>query len=653
MKALKKIVWIAGLVLVVVLLASCASDSHEDVFLMEVQDEMLVLKNENSTLSYNLDEVKYLSYSQSGSGKDAYVCEDRALMSELFSAMFAAPITMEKLSGDVESVLASYPLLAFEREVAFSFVFENGEVVRWIFGFDGMVALVASNEVYLSPSRTLDYSTVTPHLSWFVITHRDANGNRYDVSADGKTFLYYYPDNPTGDFMVPEGIETVAETSFRDARNVRELTFSSTVKTIEGDFFSGACFERVVIPETVESVKYSFYNCRNLRELICAAPMTVFYGAVEMPALELLVLPSTLTKIGIWAFDGGLPSLKEIRTYGEEPIKDEVLETFCGETVYYLPEGVTELSIDHLIGLNGTIYLPDSCKTFYAAPEVYLADSTFTISVSADTEVIAGDYYDGGIRIWRRGTENEEGKVTLEDIHGNRYDLSADGLTLLYYHAENTGRIFTVPNGVQAVLWGAFADIPCLKELSFSNTVLGIGRIFYDGITLEKITLPSSLAQYENSTFEIHSTTLKHLDIYCEVGGLSLSGCENLETVYLENVPSGLGSNEEDLNGCNSLRKIWVRSEESCRDEAFESYCATKNNYPVLYLPNGMETLCADLITACVNVYIPDSVTAVDYACFGDSCGDRIVSVPAHAEIVNGVDDEAMQSVSEVIRRAE
>ncbi|MBO5111318.1 MAG: leucine-rich repeat protein [Clostridia bacterium] len=649
MKKIKLLLGLACILAVASILTFCGAISDEDVFAMERKENSLILKNESTTVTYDLGRVKRLIYSQSGNGKDAFVCEDVALMESLFSAMFADPITMERMNGS--DSLTSYPSLMLEREVAFSFLMEDGTTLQWIIGLDGTLGLVAGDTVYLSAARSIDYSAISPHLTWFIITHRDAAGNRYDVSADGKTFLYYYPDNPATAFTVPEGIETVAESSFRDVKNLKEITFSSTVKTIEGYFFHNAYYEKVVIPETVQSVKYDFYNCPNLKELICAAPMTLLSGVVELPSLETLVLPATLTEIGSYAFDGGVRSLKEIRTYGQEPVKDPAFEAFCGDTVYYLPEGITELSFDRLIGLGGCLYLPDSCKTFDAVPVDYLGDAVYTISVSADTEILSGDYYDGNIRIWRRGTENEAGRVTLEDIQGNRYDLSSDGRTFLRYHSENTGHVFIVPAKVEGVRSGAFDGILCLKELSFASTVQGIGDIFYPNIPLERLTLPASLYQYKNATFEIHTSSLKELIIRCEVGRINVNNCKSLETLWLANLPDGFGTSVFGLQRCNCLKCIYVDGQSQTRDQEFEELCASVNEYPILYLPEGVEGLGEGVIASQVNLYVPDSVTWVSYEAFANGCEDVVVSLPAHASIIGSTGEDVILSAGTVVRR--
>lgn len=213
----------------------------------------------------------------------------------------------------------------------------------------------------------------------------------YTLSEDGKTLLTYAPKETAASFTVPEGVETVVANAFSNVHGLKELTFSSTVKTIKGPFDFLMC-EKIVIPETVESVALAFYNCPNLKEIVCAAPITEFSTATNCPALESLVLPDTVTEFGVWAFDL-TPALKEIRIYGRELVRDEAFESLCGGNVIYLPEGLTKLNAEQLLGLSEDygLYFPDSLETLDIIGFGSWSHPARTLSVAADTEVTRGD----------------------------------------------------------------------------------------------------------------------------------------------------------------------------------------------------------------------------------------------------------------------
>ena len=242
--------------------------------------------------------------------------------------------------------------------------------------------------------------------------------------------------------------------------------------------------------------------------------------------------------------------------------------------------------------------------------------------------------------------------VLCKGAEGNYYVLSADGKTFLYYYPGNESESFTVPSGVEVVASGAFAYIPNLKELSFASTVRELeGWIFsydFDTIRLQKLTIPASVESYRDKPFEIHSPTLEELIVLCESEGVFVADCAALRSITVASVPKEMYG--DCLYCCKNLREIRVAGQEIVRDEAFEAYCATKNDLPVLYIPEGVEDLSYALLYANVNLYLPNSIRTVDEWLFYpySADGTAIVSAPAEAQIGT---DGTLGRVAEVIKR--
>lgn len=247
--------------------------------------------------------------------------------------------------------------------------------------------------------------------------------------------------------------------------------------------------------------------------------------------------------------------------------------------------------------------------------------------------------------------QNRADVIVCQDEQGSYYATSSDGKTFLFYYPGNAAESFTVPDGIEIVAEDAFAYIPNLKELSFASSVqfihTGAFSANFDTIKLEKLTIPASVQNYKNSRFEFHGPYLKELIIECEIGdSLHLADCKSLNKLTLATVP-------KELNWysfyCNmNLTSIVVIGQESIRDEAFEAYCASKNDYPVLYIPDGVEVLENELIYSCVNLYVPDSVKTVSEWLYYKIDGDVIVSISPNTEISgSGV----LQRVAETVVR--
>lgn len=248
--------------------------------------------------------------------------------------------------------------------------------------------------------------------------------------------------------------------------------------------------------------------------------------------------------------------------------------------------------------------------------------------------------------------------VVCADAFDNCYAVSSDGKVFLYYCPKNENESFAVPEGVETVAEGAFDGAVNLKELTFASTVTEIGAIF-DGAFLESVTIPETVTGYASEVLEIHSPSLRNLTVACDVGGVHLGGCENLESVTLRQAPAHWGGLM--LDGCAKLTSITLLDAEPVRDEAFETYCAEKNGYPVLYIPEGAVSLGSELINATVNLYLPDSVETVDWSLYyqvegwgtANRVSNLVVSMPSSAVIVNAPEDAETEilCVSDVFRR--
>ena len=137
----------------------------------------------------------------------------------------------------------------------------------------------------------------------------EANGGYYnlladkiDVSEDGKTFLYYYPGNESESFTVPEGVEVVAEGAFAHIPNLRELSFASTVRELDGWIFSydfdTIGLKKLTIPASVESYRGKQFEIHSptLEELIVLCEYASFHVA-ECRSLRSITIASVPTEL--------------------------------------------------------------------------------------------------------------------------------------------------------------------------------------------------------------------------------------------------------------------------------------------------------------------------------------------------------------------
>lgn len=158
----------------------------------------------------------------------------------------------------------------------------------------------------------------------------DENNENY-VSSDGvlynkdKTSLIYYPANKTATaFVVPDGVENIAEGAFNRCKKLQTIKLPSSVKNI-GDWAFDFCthLKYITIPDGVKNIgEGTFYFCKNL---------------------ETIIIPGSINYIGHWAFRCCF-NLKNITiSEGMEIIGNGAFESCCKLKNIILPDGLKKI----------------------------------------------------------------------------------------------------------------------------------------------------------------------------------------------------------------------------------------------------------------------------------------------------------------------
>lgn len=139
-------------------------------------------------------------------------------------------------------------------------------------------------------------------------------------SKDMKTLLWYSPKK-AGDFEIPAGVETIAESAFEGCKNITGLTIPASVQSIEADAFKGCSnLKKVAYAGSMEDwLKLEFSNqyatpmkyateitlngqkvegTVSIPDGVTAIPDFCFYGWDPINSIE---LPSSLMDIGTGA----------------------------------------------------------------------------------------------------------------------------------------------------------------------------------------------------------------------------------------------------------------------------------------------------------------------------------------------------------------
>ena len=134
--------------------------------------------------------------------------------------------------------------------------------------------------------------------------YKTINGVLY--TKDGKTLIRYAPGKTDTEFIIPDGVTTIAEYAFSRNSYITKITLPDSVTTIGDSAFSN-CLNLVSIniPEGVTTIPtYIFNNCSSLREVNIPSTVTeIGEGAFSFcTQLDNVILPDGLISIGDDAF---------------------------------------------------------------------------------------------------------------------------------------------------------------------------------------------------------------------------------------------------------------------------------------------------------------------------------------------------------------
>ncbi|MBQ7814978.1 MAG: leucine-rich repeat domain-containing protein, partial [Thermoguttaceae bacterium] len=312
------------------------------------------------------------------------------------------------------------------------------------------------------------------------------------LSKDGKTLYRYPKGRDASEYVVPEGVETIAKSAFEGA-SLRTIRLPKTLKTLEmGALARIAELESIEIPDGVETCGSSlFAGCAKLTSAKLPASLRSFHfassfsGCSSLASIE-LAHGFTLAKF----VDGALlsPDGKELYFY---PTKG-------GATEFNIPEGVLRIApgavyrnptlktvrfsknvgevgagafqdckaLETLTLNEGLSVLRDNafsgCSALKAVdlPEsvLNLGGSAFcgcsrltTVKIPAGTSQVAGSFW-GCASL--RAIEVDPGNLEYKSVDGVL--LSKDGKTFYEYPAGKGVEEYRVPEGVVEIVTNAF-----------------------------------------------------------------------------------------------------------------------------------------------------------------------------------------------------
>ncbi len=147
----------------------------------------------------------------------------------------------------------------------------------------------------------------------------DANTNYKDIdgivfSADGKELVFFPKgrkpvDETTGEYVIPEGVETIAEGAFKGMRYIEKIVINNTITYIgKGAFANSAVLKTLTFAEGNDEAKLTicesaFEGCSGIQTLtLPTRTETIEAKAFYNVSIQSITFPAGLTTIGDYAF---------------------------------------------------------------------------------------------------------------------------------------------------------------------------------------------------------------------------------------------------------------------------------------------------------------------------------------------------------------
>ena len=306
------------------------------------------------------------------------------------------------------------------------------------------------------------------------------DGNLY--SKDGKKLITYAQGKKEEAFCIPNEVEIIGREAFANSQNVKSITVSDSVKTIETEAFYNCNIENICfgndsnllsigksafalcgfltgieIPSSVTEIGESAFSyCRSFTDIVIPdSVMSIGSGAFDScENLESIVLSNSITEIKTCTF-GACTSLKNIEIPNSVQSIGEGAFSRCVKLEnIVIPQGVTVIegyTFNYCERLK-SVQLPSSLVEI----KEYAFNNCRSLS---DIDI------PDGVRILGEGVFAECNRLTEMVIPEGVTVISAN----LFKGCDNLSNL-VIPSTVTHIESSAFASTRSLKTLKFNGT---------------------------------------------------------------------------------------------------------------------------------------------------------------------------------------
>jgi len=461
-------------------------------------------------------------------------------------------------------------------------------IADWAFSGAGLFEIVNKSSLDIQPG-----SYGAEHIRQVI---RDESESKISTNEQGFSFyddgsekllLNYRGDETT--VVIPSGMTSIEHYCFFN-NPMQEVVIPNTVSSIGDYAFERTNLASVIIPENVSSLGDCIFNaCYNLTtaEIRCNLSTLPRYTFGHCNKLSSVSLPDSITLIDYNAFFGcsftsiNLPA--HLKTIGYQAFAG------CGSlTQVELPNGVEEIGQEAFA----------SCQ------------SLANISLSENLKKIGYKAF------------NNTPALNYTTLDGCKFLGNANNVTMALINAKNcTAESWEIPAECSIIAMGAFENSG-VKHITWQDKnirSIPVGA-FYNGNSIESVTIPDSVIVIDDWAFELCSS-LKHIgsdsdplhlpsSLY-KIGTYAFENC-GLESVEIPSSVVYIG--ERAFTNCRSMASVVIRGNSDSgtiiKENAFY-YCPALLS---VTMEDGVTEIGKEVFYNCDNiieVHIPSTVQSI------------------------------------------
>ncbi len=474
------------------------------------------------------------------------------------------------------------------------------------------------------PSEAVDPSVLSGHYN--IPATVEIDGDIYEVAELGSSL--FGEASALTSITIPKTVTYIDGAAFSELENLKSIEVSTENKnytSVDGVLYSkdrtkiifypaareGSSY---IIPEGVADILYAFTNAKNLVSINIPASVVhngnsaLFNGCSLLSEIIVAQANQTLSS------EDGVLYNKDKTTIvkfpegktGEFNMPDSVEANFTTEYALSNCENLTAINVSDnhpsYSSINGVLYNKDETELLIypsgKAGDYTIPESVTSVNHSAfsnGNKITSLNIHDNIANLsWysnRVFTSNTAINVNATNSNYSSEDgvlFNKDKTELIAYPAGKVGG-YTIPDGVNKIMWGAFQNSINLTSVSIPDTVVEIQDVSFANCTsLSEVTIPDSVTILAWSVFS-NCDALTSVTVPGSVNELGLyvfAHCDNLvDVTILEGV-----TRVDDLAfyDSNKLESVTVPNSVTYVSDIAFKYC---DKFDTMLIPVGNELL--------------------------------------------------------------